>query len=130
MVVEAPEKSGALITARRRLEQGRDVMAVPGASSAAATAAATCLMRDGAKLVESADDILLEMELGRRRRADGLGGAAESPEVVEFTVDEVAQRDWRAAAGGRWRGCLNWSWPAKFNGLDPAGSCGSSRVLT
>ena len=87
VVVEAREKSGSLITARLAADQGRDVMAVPASIRGGRNRGAHALVRDGAKLVESAVDILQElgMDAGTRRRPD-------SPEVVEFTVDEIAQQ--------------------------------------
>ncbi len=57
VVVEAREKSGSLITARLAADQGRDVMAVPGTFVGGRNRGANALLRDGAKLVESAVDL-------------------------------------------------------------------------
>ena len=74
VVVEAKERSGSLITARLAADQGRDVMAVPGTFVGGRNRGANALLRDGAKLVESAVDILQELGLDHglaRRSPDG-----------------------------------------------------------
>jgi DNA processing protein len=61
VVIEASEQSGSLITAACALEQGREVMAVPGNVLSGRNRGAHALIRDGAKIVESADDIVEEL---------------------------------------------------------------------
>lgn len=73
VVIEASEHSGSLITAACALEQGRDVMAVPGNVLSGRNRGGHGLIRDGAKIVEGADDIVEEL---------GLVAAAPRPEDV------------------------------------------------
>ncbi|MEO3415525.1 DNA-processing protein DprA [Roseovarius sp. CAU 1744] len=58
VVVEAAAKSGSLITARNALDQGREVLAVPGHPFDARAAGCNMLIRDGARLVRNADDVI------------------------------------------------------------------------
>ncbi|HMO83832.1 MAG TPA: DNA-processing protein DprA, partial [Lacipirellulaceae bacterium] len=61
VIVEAAERSGALITARHAMEQGREVFAVPGPIDSPGSTGPNRLLRDGARLVACVDDILEEL---------------------------------------------------------------------
>jgi len=58
VLVEAGERSGALITARHALEQGREVFALPGNMDSGTSAGCLALLRQGARLIRSVDDLL------------------------------------------------------------------------
>jgi DNA processing protein len=68
LVIEAALRSGSLITARLAGEQGRDVFAVPGSPLDPRCRGANDLIRNGAVLTESADDVLAELVPARDRR--------------------------------------------------------------
>ena len=62
LVIEAPKKSGALITAETALKQGRDVYAIPGKLGEMSSEGSNVLIRQGAKMVTGATDILVEYQ--------------------------------------------------------------------
>lgn len=72
VVIEAPEKSGALITARYAADQGRDVFAVPGAVTNPSSRGTFLLLADGATPVSGASDVLsaLRLPAGSQKEAD------------------------------------------------------------
>ena len=90
VVIEASDKSGSLITASCALEQGRDVMVVPGNVLSGRNKGGHALLRDGAKIVESADDIV--RELGWFRSPDATHGDEITPCRKAASGDPLIQQ--------------------------------------
>ncbi len=90
VVVEAPLRSGAVMTARLALEEGREVFALPGRAGAKTSGGTNRLIKNGAVLVEGVDDILDVLCPGRNLHTTGddrsCGTAKERPSGVEGLV--------------------------------------------
>lgn len=95
VVVEAGGRSGALSTARAALDEGREVLAVPGHPSSPAAEGTNALIRDGAALVRGAEDVLRELGLDAPA---GRAGPPADPVLaalqrgVPAGVDEIQER--------------------------------------
>lgn len=113
VVIEAARRSGSLITARIALEEGREVFAVPGSPLDPRSHGGNALIRDGAALTESADDVLRLLPQSAslpprpvRRAALPLDLDAGEPSGPPPLVDDEETPDGARSPAERVRGCL------------------------
>lgn len=91
VVVEASLKSGSLITARVAGEQNRDVFAVPGSPMDPRCTGTNQLLREGAVLTESADDVIVHLRSGRMLFSDTFSDNYRSQPIAKPSENELAK---------------------------------------
>ena len=115
LVVEAAAQSGSLITARQAADLGREVFAIPGSIHSALARGCHALLRQGAKLVETTDDVLTEFpQLAPTSKQAGVSTIVSTPEPAleqlgwePAAIDSLIVRSGESAANWSVR-LLNW----------------------
>ena len=88
IVVEAREKSGSLITAGLALEQGKEIFAVPGRITDSLSRGSNRLLKDGASLLTSPEDVLQYLYPERNRKEDPDPGPQDNAQISFFSEEE------------------------------------------
>jgi DNA processing protein len=99
VVVEARERSGALITADFALDEGRDVFAVPGEITASLSAGTNALLKLGAIPLTSSDDVLDVLGVERPAASEAVDVSPEAAKLLELVRDAPAGADELTARG-------------------------------
>jgi len=131
LVVEAADRSGSLITAAAALEQGREVMAVPGSVLTDRHHGAHALIRDGATLITGVEDVLASLgrlPLGETRARPPMAPPATQYSTRCQSANRAPSTRSRHEPGSNprccWRGCSGSRWRVWFDGPKGACSCG------
>jgi DNA processing protein len=99
ILVEAAEKSGALVTAVHASEQGRPVLALPGSVESSASGGTNSLIRKGAVLIRDVDDVLQELKdwapSFSQKLLPGIEEAEKSSKIPD-NLDEAEAQIWQA----------------------------------
>jgi DNA processing protein len=92
IVVEAPLNSGAMITARAALENNREVMAVPGKIDSPLSKGAHRLIKEGARLIESVDDVMEALGyVGEQLKDHAAAAAKEATQKAELPLFDAGE---------------------------------------
>ncbi|MDO8557370.1 MAG: DNA-processing protein DprA [Candidatus Jorgensenbacteria bacterium] len=97
VVIEAPERSGALVTARNAIEQGRDVFIIPGPVHHSNYRGSHFLVREGARLVTSAEDIIRDLGIEAQKKLPEFSSeqvkvfSVIKEQKVPLDVDRIAE---------------------------------------
>jgi DNA processing protein len=101
LIVEASERSGSLITARLAVEQGREVMAVPGNITSRGSFGTNYLIKAGAKLVQQWQDVVAELPADVSAsilppKMESNGAKSRQPELAPADMSAAEQKVWAA----------------------------------
>lgn len=135
VVVEAGEKSGSLITARMAADQGRSVFAVPGAIEAAGSRGTHRLIKQGAKLIETVEDILEEvlpqagLSLAGQEGGENNVPASMGRPLADASLKEISAEKFHLTDEERGLLCLIGTAPITIDSLIEASTLPPQKVL-